>query len=419
MGTRARGLVGLVIIMSMALVNLAGAADWSIVPTITQRSGFNSNLNLTPTNVLSDYILSLQPVADFNYTTEISQLQGHLGLLGQHYISHSNLDHIDQNFQINGRYQATPKVNLSLNTSYINDSTLQQELATSGVVIGRTPRQSFLVGPGITYNLTERFLATASYNFNRVLYQASQFTDFTSQQAGLSFTYLLKNEKTSLVSNNSVYQTVYAGGNNYKSIGIYGGVNHKFSERWDVNLMSGVNINYYSFNTQVVNASPFTQVVNTSQFPQVVNVSPFFVQVKTKTIKSSGVSPYVNLSTHYRWTKLAVTGGFSMSQQPSAYGAVYQVNQLNLGANYNFTERLSGALGGAYSLSNQSSQNISSEWNYYSIVSSLSYQITEQFSVSPGYSFSNSASLTGTGSSAHNHLAWIQFSFTYPIHYQK
>ena len=59
MGTKAWGL-GLVIIMGMGLVNLAGAADWSIVPSITQRSEFNSNLNMSPTNVLSDYIFSLR-----------------------------------------------------------------------------------------------------------------------------------------------------------------------------------------------------------------------------------------------------------------------------------------------------------------------------------------------------------------------
>ena len=73
--------------------------------------------------------------------------------------------------------------------------------------MSRSPRQSFVVGPGITYNLTERLLATVSYNFNRVLYQSSQYTDYTSHQAGLNFTYLLKNEKTSLISNNIVRET--------------------------------------------------------------------------------------------------------------------------------------------------------------------------------------------------------------------
>jgi uncharacterized protein (PEP-CTERM system associated) len=382
---------------------MAEAADWSFVPSITQRSVFNSNLNYTPTDPLSDYILSLEPVADFNYTTEISQLQGHLGLLGQHYITHDNLDHIDQNFQINGRYQVAPRVNLSLNTAYINDSTLAQELLTSGLKIGRTPRQSFYVGPTITYNLTERLLATANYSFNRVIYQASQYTDYSSHQAGLNFTYLLKNEKTSLISSNVVNQTLYPGDNNYKSIGIYAGINHRFTERWDVNVMSGANINFYSFNTQVVNFSQF----------------PFFIPVKTQRIESSGVSPYVNLSSNYRWTNLTARVYLSINQSPSAYGAVYQVNQVGASVSYNFTERLSGSLNGSYSLSNQSSQILASEWNYYNFGPSLNYQITERLSVSPGYNYGASASQTSTGGSAHNHLAWIQFSYTYPIHYQK
>lgn len=402
MGTKAWGL-GLVIIMSMGLVNLAEAADWSIVPSITQRSEFNSNLNMSPTNILSDYILSLQPAADFNYTTEISQLQGHLGLFGQHYISHSSIDHIDQNYQINGRYQATPKVNLSLNTSYISDTTLIQELLTSGLVIGRTPRQSFYAGPGVTYNLTERLLATASYNFNRVLYQAPQYTDYTGHQVGLNFTYLLKNEKTSLISNNIVRETLYAGGNDFKSIGIYVGLSHRFTERWDANIMSGANISFFSFNTQVLGNIEF----------------PFFTQVQTKRLNESNVTPYVSASTSYRWTNLTVSAGFSIDQQPSAYGAVYEMDRLYASATYRFTERLSGSLNGAYSLSNQTSQNLNSEYNYYNVSPSLTYQITEHLNVSPGYSFSNAASLTSTGSSAHNHLAWIQFSYTYPIHYQK
>jgi uncharacterized protein (PEP-CTERM system associated) len=389
--------------MSMGIANMAEAADWSFVPSITQRSAFNSNLNYTPVDPLSDYILSLEPAADFNYTTEISQLQGHLGLIGQHYITHDNLDHIDQNFQINGRYQMAPRINLSLNTSYINDSTLVQELLTSGLIIGRTPRQSFYVGPRITYNLTERLLATAMYSFNRVIYQASQYTDYSSHQAGLNFTYLFKNEKTSIISNNIVSQTLYGGGNNYKSIGIYAGINHRFTERWDVNVMSGANINFYSFNTQVVNFSQF----------------PFFIPVKTQRIDSSGVSPYVNLSSNYRWTNLTAKVYLSINQSPSAYGAVYQVNQVGASVSYNFTERLSGSLNGSYSLSNQSSQILASEWNYYNFGPSLNYQITERLSVSPGYNYGASASQTSTGGSAHNHIAWIQFSYTYPIHYQK
>lgn len=402
MGNKAWGL-GLVLIMSLGLVNMAGAADWSIVPSVNQRSEFDSNLNMSPTNVLSDFVLSLQPEADFNYTTETSQLTGHVGLLGQHYISHPQIDHIDQNYRINGRYQATPKVGLSLHSSYITDTTLIQELETSGLVIGRTPRQAIFAGPGLTYHITERLFATASYNFNRVLYQAPQYTDYTSHQVGLNFSYLLGNEKTTLISNNIVRESLYAGGNDFKSIGIYVGLNHQFTERWSANVMSGANISFFSFNTQVLDSSQF----------------PFFIQVKTKRYHDSNVTPYVSASTSYRWTKLTATAGLSANQQPSAYGAVYQVYRFYASLGYAFTERLSGDVRGSFSYSNQTSQALNSEWNYYSVSPSLTYRITERLNVSTGYSFANSASLTSTGSSAHRHLAWIQFSFTYPIHYQK
>jgi hypothetical protein len=393
----------LAILIGMWTANLAVAADWSMVPSITQRTEFDSNLNMAYTSPARDCILSLQPAVDFNYTTEISQLQGHLGLNGQHYIINSNIDHIDQNYQINGRYQVLPRVNLALNTSYIVDTTLFQELLTSGLVMSRTPRQSFMMGPAVTYNLTERLLGTISYNFNRILYQAPQYTDYTTQQAGLNFTYLLKNEKTSLISNNTVAETLYAGGNNYKSLGIYAGVSHRFTERWSGSLMSGANISFYSFNTQVADFSQF----------------PYFIRLKTKRVSSSNVSFSFNGSTSYRWTNLTISAGFSRNQSPSAYGAIYEVNQLIFGLAYNFTERLRGGLSGTYSLSTQSSQSVSSQYNYYNFSPQLTYQITEKFSVSSGYNFQYAANLTAGGGSAHNHIAFIQLSYAYPMHYQR
>jgi uncharacterized protein (PEP-CTERM system associated) len=122
MGTRPW--MGLAIIMSLWAADPVLAADWSLVPTVTQKSEYNSNVNLAFTNPTKSFIFTLTPAADFNYKTEITQLQGHLGLSGQHYPDNGNLDHIDQNYQINGKYQATQNVNLSLNTSYIVDTTL-------------------------------------------------------------------------------------------------------------------------------------------------------------------------------------------------------------------------------------------------------------------------------------------------------
>ncbi len=49
---------------------------------------------------------------------------------------------------------------------------------------------------------------------------------------------------------------------------------------------------------------------------------------------------------------------------------------------------------------------------------SLTYQVTEKLSLSPGYTFSqlqNSPSVRTTN----NHLTWLMLTYSYPIHYQK
>jgi hypothetical protein len=400
MGSRAW--VAMAILVCLWTSNLAVAADWSLVPAVTQRSEFNSNLNYDFRHPISDYIFTLQPAVDFNYTSEISQLQGHLGLTGQHFIAQSHIDHVDQNYQINGRYQAAPRINLSLNTSYMVDTTLQEELLTSGLVMSRTPRQSFMAAPALTYNITERLLGAVNYNFNRVLYQDPHYTDYTNHQAGLNLTYLLKNERTTLINNNIVRETLYAGGNIFRSLGVYLGGIHKFSERWDVSLMSGVNISFFSFNTRVLD---FSQ-------------APYFILVKTKRIESSNLTPYVNVSTNYRWTNLALSAGFSRDQSTSAYGAIYEFNRLYFSCAYNFSERLSASLKGDYSLSNLSGQSGSSEYNYYDVSPALTYRITERLSLSSGYGYGAREDITG-GRTARVHMAWVQFSYTYPVHYQR
>jgi len=400
MGTKAWA--GLAVFISMLATNFAVAADWSLVPSITQKSEFNSNLNYSFTTPVSDYILSLQPVADFIYTTEITQLQGHLGLFGQHYITNSNLDHIDQNYQINGRYQATPKVNLTLNSSYIVDTTLMQELLTSGLVMSRTPRQSIVGSPAVTYNLTERLLGTVNYNFNRVLYQAPQFKDYTTHQLGLSFNYLLSNERTSLINTNIVRESLYPGGNSYKTLGFYLGANHKLREDWEFSLLSGININKSDFATQVQDLSQF----------------PFFTSIQENRVRHTKGTPFFNVSTRRRWTNLSVTAGFIRDQTPSAYGFVTNFTRVYTSLSYNFTERLSGTLGGSYSLSTQASQADSLDFNYYSVNAQMAYQLTEKLSVTPGYRFSQYDNVTGD-TSAHAHSAYVMLSYAYPIHYQK
>ena len=126
-----KGWMGLAIIMSLWATNLAVAADWSIVPSITQRSEYNSNFNTTPTGKLSDFIFTLTHPPRL-FIPPRSPITRHIGISQLLYVKNTDIDHTDQNYQINGQYSLTPRFNVSLNTSFISDSTAQQEFLTSG-----------------------------------------------------------------------------------------------------------------------------------------------------------------------------------------------------------------------------------------------------------------------------------------------
>ncbi len=380
----------------------ANAADWSLVPSMNLRSEFNTNLNYDFKNPKSDYLFTVQYASEYNYATEVLQLQGRLGLTGLHYITNSSADHIDQSYQINGKYALTPRCNFILNSAYIVDSSLQEELSTSGVIMTRTPRQSIAAGPGLAYNLTESLMATVNYNFNRVMYQDPQFRNYTNHQVGLRLDYLLSNEKSTLIGNVLARESLYPGNDSYKSLGFYAGINHKFSERWEVNLMAGANYSLMDFATQVLD---FSQ-------------APYFILVKTVRARSTEVTPYLSLSTTGRWTKWTLTASFSRDQSASAYGAISEVYQGNLSAKYNFTERLAGTLTAGYSKSSQAGKNSTYKSEYYNVGPQLTYQVTEKLSVSPGYKYGQRNDITGSRS-ANAHSVWAMLTYTYPIHYQK
>lgn len=389
---------GALLALLLLLIILGGeagdAADFSIIPSASVRCEYNSNLNYAFQAPVSDCIFTVSPAAEFNYTTRIGQLQGRLGLSGLHYVTQSQLDHIDQNFQINGQYQATPRCKLTLNSAYIVDSTLEQEFLVSGLIMNRTPRQSIQAAPGITYSLSERLAATVNYNFYKVNYQDPRFQNYTSQQVGLRLDRPLKNERTVLKGNILVRETRYPGENIFRSLGVYLGANHKFSPEWEVNFLGGLNISFFDFQTQVLDLSQF----------------PFFIQTTQQRVKKTETNPFVNLSISRRWDRLTLTGSYYMDQNASAFGSISNLSRAGVSLSYNFSERLSGRLSGSYTWTNQISEANSNESNFMGLSSNVSYKLTPELSVSPGYQFGRRDDITG-GQSAKGQVVYVMLTY--------
>jgi hypothetical protein len=320
-------------------------------------------------------------------------------LTGKHYLSNGQIDHIDQNFQINGWYQLTPRWKLSLNTAYISDTSLYEELVTSGLVMTRTPRQSILATPAVTYAVTERLSATFNYSFNNVDYPSQLYQNYTSQQAGLLLQQQLKNEKTTLIGNFLANQTVYPTlDNTYKSLGFYLGADHKFSPDWEITLMGGVNVTFMDFHTQALTPT---------------QLFPFVISPQRVISHQTSAQPYVNLYATRRWTNLSLTGGYSRTQSPSAYGTISDTNQFYLTLAHDFTERWSGSLNGYYTLSNQISQRSPFRSSFLGLSPQLSYRLTEKLTLSPGYQFGQNDAIT-INKIATGQTVWLMLTYIQP-----
>lgn len=378
-------------------------ADWSVVPSVGIKGAFNSNLDYSFRSPISDYIFSINPVVEFNYAKEVGQLQGRLGFLPMHYISHPNLDKIDQNYQINGSYLATPRLKLGLTSSYITDSTLQEELAASGRFMNRSVRTSIQAGPSLTYSLTERLQATLGYGFYHVEYEDPRFQDYRTQSVNSGLDYFLSNQKTKLSIFVMGRSNAYDNGTLYRTLSGYLGVNHKFSPLWDITLNGGVSNTWMRYNTFAYDFTHF----------------PYFISIRQQVQRETALAPYISISSNYRWTdKFSLNVGYSFDQSPSGQGQLQDYQRANLTLSYNFTEKLSGSLPTTFSYSAAMSNRYKNKTLYCYISPQLTYRLQERLSLSGSYSFGLREDQIAQRS-ANQQVAWLMLSYTYPIHYQK
>jgi hypothetical protein len=250
----------------------------------------------------------------------------------------------------------------------------------------------------VTYNLTERLAATANYNFYKVNYQDQFFQNYNSQGVGLRLQQQLKNQKTLLIGNVQAQETRYpAQDNTFRSLGFQLGGNHKFSPEWEVNLLGGINISFLEFNTQVQDQSQF----------------PFFVTTRQEKLQQTTVSPFIDLGATRHWTNFSVTGGYTRNQSPSSNGSISDLNRIYLSMKYNISERLSAGLNGYFSISNQISERTSQQNNYLNLSPQITYKITQELNVSPGYQFGlREQTFGGNSATATAQVAYVMMTYT-------
>jgi hypothetical protein len=404
----ARRICWVMIILLVSLPLSVQAADLSIVPQIDVGAKYDSNINFNFVGRQHDFIFNTTPSVDFNYASETTKLTGHLGLDGQVYVNHSNLDIINQYYRLLGSQQVAPRLALNFKGSYTLDSTLNEEISTSGFVMNRSRRQAFDAAPGFAFNLTERATLQTTYDFNRVNYQSPRYVDYTSQTVNLGLNYLLKNAKTTV---SGVYLLRFieypAIENFYRNMGTYLGVSHQFSEDWSASAFAGLNYNWLTSQTAVLSFGNLAA----------------FVQLRQVKLQTFTVTPYLNFSAKRHWPKTDFVFGYTLDQSPSGSGTINQFHNGSATISRRLTERLTGSLGGNlyYSISSSPGSNYNNVILY--LTPGLNYKLTEKFSLNGSYTYGWRDDLSGNRTigpqTVSRNLVWLYLRYTNQFHYQR
>ncbi|MFZ2087114.1 MAG: hypothetical protein WAU47_00940 [Desulfobaccales bacterium] len=381
----------------------AFAGDWSVVPQVDLGAKYDSNINFNYIGKQSDFIFNLAPSVDFNYTSETSKLTGRLGLDGLVYVKDPSLDTINQYYSVFGQKKVAPRLALNLTGGYTLDSTLNEELISSGFIMNRTRRQALEAAPGLEFNLSERALLRAGYRFNRVNYQDPSYVNYSQHTVNLGLNYLLKNAKTTVMGTVLGRYIDYPQiGNAYRNVGTYLGVDHKFTEDWTLSLFTGLNYNWFTSQTAVLDFGNFTS----------------FIRIRQAKLETFSVTPYFDISANRKWTRTNWNFGYRLDQSASGSGTVNQFHNGYAGITRNITERLTGTLRGNlyYSLSDSPGSDYNNLVLY--VTPELNYKLTEKFTLNSSYTYGWRDDLVVNQTTSRN-LVWLYLRYSNTLHYQK
>ncbi|MGQ9688713.1 MAG: hypothetical protein ACUVXF_08020 [Desulfobaccales bacterium] len=392
-----------VALMLAALPQPAGAGDWYFVPQIDAGAKYDSNINFSFSRIKSDFIFNGSPALDLKYDSESTNLSGRLNLEGLAYVKNPNLDAINQYYRLAAKHQAAPRLALTISGGYTLDTTLTEELQASGYIMNRTLRQAMQVAPGLEFALSERALLRWGYGFDLVTYQDPRYNDYSTHRVTLELNYLLKNAKTTLTATVLGRYTEYPSiGNFYRNIGVYGGLEHKFSEDWSLALSGGANFNRFTSRTRVLDFTFFPDFILTKQVPE----------------ETFTVSPYFNIAATRRWPRTDLTFGYSVDQSPSASGSLSQFHRGYAGISHKLTEKLSGGLRGSLYYSTYTSPGSDYENLVFYLTPDLRYNLTEKFSLKCSYQFGWREDPV-RDRTTDRQVIWLSLSFAYPLGYKK
>jgi hypothetical protein len=382
------------------------AREWSLEPSISLRTEYNDNIQLTPGPHPTVWGMILSTDAKFSGATETMQATGGLNLSFNRYFDQPQLNINNYDLSLRSSYKPERDV-FGLDIDAIRDSTLVSELATTGVVLAYSPRNLSTVNPSWSHKLTEATTINARYGYTGVKYGDTSGTgliDYQDQSASLGVQSNLDEGKVVGVTvSYDRYETSpqQVRANTY---GIQGAYEHAFSETLRAALAVGWRWTQSTISSQTLICDG----------PIIAGICSGTITETTAIQMQNTNGLTLKATLEQRGETDTVSGQLSQEIYPSGSGSLVQTRRVGITWLRQWSPRLgSSVAAAAYQVQYIGGVVTNSNSRYYAVDARLSWRLDEQWGVDAGYSYARQKYDTAPVS-ANANVLYITIGYAWP-----
>ena len=339
------------------------AAEWSAVPTVTEKGNYNSNLLLAEGSQKAVWGNWFSPGMTFTGSTENLEISGRTAADFVRYYGGQESSFTNFYFPLSVKYRGERDI-WNVDGGLTRDNTLMTELQKTGVVLAFTQRNLWTASPSWTHNLTERAALIAGYQFADATYENGLrlgLVDYQTNGGNAGISYQIADK--SQVRLTGIATLFQAPQRNLESkiFGASTSLNHEFSETFSVKLEAG---------------------------PRYINN---VVQSGPQSLSNHSLVWVGNATIRKQLERTTVTLDASRDINPSGFGLLIETNRIGMTLEQQLTENLRASVTGQ-ALVSSSTSTVGSvtpfpKQRYISVQPKLSWKINDWWGAEASYSY--------------------------------
>ncbi len=403
-------LIHLVVLLLITCPAFAWGNEFRIVPSLSVKEEYNSNVLFSPSSIKRDFVTTLSPGVEMVNRTERLDTDLSVRLDRLEYADNRALSATDQMYDGKFKYAATPLFNISAEGGYSRSSNPTLDVGTTGIVMATAPWNHITSSLSADYQLTEKTAAGVSYSYGRDSYDDPRYLGNTSHDVNAGLVYDLgKHFPATKGRTNVGYSSYSYPDSRIDSITGTVGFSRDLDEIWSVLVDVGVR-------------HTWSDISVTRQVP----VYDFFFgfpillgyELHKEQVKNGGFGWVGSASLNYKGERS--NGDLTCTRDITpAYGlnGAAERNYLTLSTRYRFTYELSALFSSGYytlkSAASEFSAQVINQWTFR-INPGIRYEFSKDMASEASYEYTmvdNQAS----HSSANRHLFSIRLNIQYPF----